>query len=258
MSEVWGTSAGAVAGGAWCTGSTTERSLAIIEALNRRGTLDYAWGHIARGIARSLFGGRLPDGFIRGRRFFSNIDRSLLRKTFEECQPPFRAIACLADGSARRKIFREGPLLPAIVASMSIPGIVIPARHPDTNEDYFDGGVVEKTPILSPIDEHVRLGDSRKLVLLCTHYGNDARKTRPRGFLARFLSTLYHLEDMVWTHQLREARERGGVRIMILNPHLPDPEMFSFRRAHRNYLIARRVYAERLSNAQVGATFGLD
>jgi hypothetical protein len=45
---------------------------------------------------------------------------------------------------------------------------------------------------------------------------------------------------------------------MILNPHLPEPEMFSFARARRNYLIARRVFLERLSNAGIAATFGLD
>ena len=61
---------------------------------------------------------------------------------------------------ATPKIFRRGKLLPAVFASMALPGIVIP--QPVDGKHFYDGGLVEKTPLLSPIAEHGQTGDKRK------------------------------------------------------------------------------------------------
>ena len=55
---------------------------------------------------------------------YESVVRAVHR--FEDCPTPFRCVACTDDGRPGRIVFHEGPLLPAIFASMTIPGIVTP------------------------------------------------------------------------------------------------------------------------------------
>lgn len=257
VAEVWGTSAGAVIGACWSTGVTSSRILDELRHLDFRGSVDISWARLGWSILKKPFGGALPDGLIGGRHFLKAIDNLLQVKTFEETKIPFRCIACTDDGESQRKVFRRGPLLPAVHSSMAIPGIVIP-RAPIEGEThgYYDGGLVEKTPLLSPISEHARSGRAEKLLLIGTHYGNDARKTQAKGFINRFLQSIYALEALAWNYQLAEARNRKDITLMILNPHIDDPALFDFSRVERNYLHAREVFSDLLQNAKLALSFG--
>ncbi len=255
--EVWGTSAGAVIGGGWCTGTPAARIFELVLSLNRPRALEFSWIRFALSILAATWPLRrpMPDGLLRGHLFRQTIDAGLAVKTFAECGIPFRCIACSDDGMARRKVFRDGELLPAIFASMSLPGIVMPHPVPPDGATYCDGGLVEKTPLLSPVAEHAQSGDGRKLVLLGTHFGNEAHGS-PRGFHQRFLSTLFALESLVWDYQLREARARRDLALLLLNPKLGETAMFDFSRAERCYLAARAAFADSLQNAKIAWTFG--
>lgn len=258
VAEIWGTSAGAAVGGPWASGTPSPGILAAMQSLDRKGSVDLSWLRLAGALLLKPFGGRLPDGLIGARHFIDAIEGAMSVRTFEECPIPFRCIACTDDGESRRKVFRRGPVLPAIFSSMSLPGIVIP-RKPIEGETcgYYDGGLVEKTPLLSPIAEHNQKGDGRKLLLLGTHYGNDARRTPAKGFINRFLQSIYALESLVWEHQLAEARSRPNVVLMMLNPHIDDPKLFDFSRIERNLLHAREAFADILQNARLPLSFGL-
>ena len=259
VTEIWGTSAGAVVGGGWATGSSALEVLDLVRSLNRPGVLEIGKLRFALRMLLSLrpFRRPLPDGLIGGGPFRDTIAAGLKVETFEQCVIPFRCIACSDDGRARRKVFRRGRLLPAIFSSMTLPGIMIPEEPEDGGHSYYDGGLVEKSPLISPIADHLRSGDKRKLLLVCTHFDQDGLETPDKGFHNRFRHTMYALEDLAWSYQLAEARARPGVVLLLLNPRLNEPSMFDFSRADLNYLSAREVFVDLLQNARIAQTFGL-
>jgi predicted acylesterase/phospholipase RssA len=258
VAEIWGTSAGAIIGGGWSTGTSPLAILDLVRSLDRRGALDFSILRFSLAMLASVWPLRrpVPDGLLRGSAFLSTIDAGLAVKTFEECPTPFHCIACSDDGHGRRKVFHSGPLLPAIFASMSLPGIVVPQAVPQDGHCYYDGGLVEKTPLLSPIGAHFARGDGKKLLVLATHFGTEAFEGVARGFHLRFLTSINALENLLWDYQLKEARARAQVSVSILNPRLGEPKMFDFSRTDRNYLAARERFAQQLQNAHIAFTFG--
>jgi len=253
VEEVWGTSAGAVVGGGWATGSSALQILAIVQGLARRGAIDVQWWRLAAGCLLRWCGARLPDALLRGDQFHRAIARGLQQKTFETCLVPFRCIACKDGSPMQRHVFRTGPLLSAISASMSLPGVLL-ARHEDGSyqRGFYDGGLVEKTPLRSPIADHLRSGDQRRLLLLGTHFNAEHPQVEAAsGFIARFTSTIQAMETLVWSYQHAEAAERPDVTLLLLDPHISDVSAFDFSRTERSYLEARQYFRDRLQNAKL-------
>lgn len=212
---------------------------------------------IGRFLVTTLVRRSLPDGFFGSIRLGKIIDAGLSAKTFEDCTIPFRCIACSDDGEARRRIFHQGPLLPAIRASLSMPVFMLPPPPPDGETTvYYDGGLVEKTPLISPIAEHLRSGDPRKMVILATHFGTEARPTRARGFLQRMVQVIDTMENKLWDYQLAEARSHGGPTLLLLNPHLTPASNFDISRLEAYYLQARKAFLDALQNARIAMTLG--
>lgn len=172
---------GAIVGGGWSTGLSVDHMLSLVDELDRKGAVDFArWEVLGVGLVRLLLLKQLPEGLVRGRHFRQAIERGLHAKRFEDCEIPFRAIACTDDGHAEKIIFRQGPLLNAITASMCLPGIVFPiADWNGRDYGYFDGAVIEKTPLPSIIEEHHREGRKQQLVVsaptLATRAGSRNR-----------------------------------------------------------------------------------
>jgi predicted acylesterase/phospholipase RssA len=246
VKEVWGTSAGAVVGAAWAGGLPGRDILERMRVRARR-PLDFAYGEL---FLRLLRRGGLPEGLIRGRHIREALERGMPVQRIEECSIPFRAIACTDDGRCRKVVFREGPLIPAVLASTAVPGVFFPV--PDWNGaeyGYMDGGIVEKTPLLSIQEEHVRSGRATHLFVLCTHFDSEGRTQPPKGFLNRLLAGIHCAEDDAWTHQLERARATPGCRFVPLNPRMERGGMFEMEVVSFNYLWARRAFKEQLSNA---------
>jgi hypothetical protein len=259
VEEVWGTSAGAVVGAGWATGTEALRILELVRSLDRRGALDFQVLRFALRLLATLWPFRrpLPDGLLHGRAFLETIRTGLGVETFEEARIPFRCIACSDDGRGTRKIFRRGPLLPAVFSSMALPGIVVPREGDDKGRCYYDGGLVEKTPLLSPIADHRRSGSTKRLLLLATYFGMPPRNAPLRGFVSRFLDCLHVMEGALWEYQRLEARNQEGVDLMLINAQLPDPDLFAFRLTDRNYLAARETMREMLDDARIAQTLGV-
>jgi predicted acylesterase/phospholipase RssA len=257
VKEIWGASAGAIVGGAWSTGASVEHMLLVVDELDRKGAVDFArWEVLCVGLVRLLFFKQLPEGLVRGRQMHNAIKRALRVERFEDCEIPFRVIACTDDGHAQKIIFRQGPLLNAISASMCIPGIVFPVSDWNTRPyGYFDGAVVEKTPLPSIIEEHHREGRKQQLVVICTHFSDSGQIERPVGFLQRFLNAINRLEDDVWEYQALKAREASNCKFVILNPHMKAGRAFDFSMVRFNYLWARKMFKQQLSNAKLATRF---
>ncbi len=83
-------------------------------------------------------------GLLEGNKFIRLMTRFLKDKKFEDTRIPFIAIATnLLTGEENR--ISSGPLVPAVRASVSLPGILEPAK---TNGHYLvDGGLVNPIPV---------------------------------------------------------------------------------------------------------------
>jgi Patatin-like phospholipase len=256
VSQIWGTSAGAIVGGCWATGTSPEKMLPLIKAAHR--SVDVCWLRLVLSILLRPFGYPLPEGLIKGRGIAALIDEGLGVKNFEDCAIQFRCIAVTEDGQPRRTILRQGPLLPAIYSSMTLPGIFMThGPLPGDDRCYFDGGVVEKTPLLSPISEHLRSGDPRKLVLLATHFGSHEHLLAGRSFIHRFFQTVDSIGELAWPYQLAEARNYQNVALALLDPQIEVSNVLDLSLVESHYLQAKEAFADALQNARLALLLGL-
>ncbi|QKJ20996.1 patatin-like phospholipase family protein [Microbacterium hominis] len=148
---VVGTSIGAINGAMVAHDPTPE----VIEPLTR------AW---ASPEASAVYG----DGFmtqagrfIRTKTHLNSPEplRRLLERqlgeeaSFEALAVPLKVVAASIERAAEH-VFEAGPLVPAILASASVPGL-LPATEID-GEHYLDGGIVNSIPISHAVDAGIR------------------------------------------------------------------------------------------------------
>jgi NTE family protein len=248
VKEIWGTSAGSIIGGLLAAGLTPDEIMEAVVDLGRRKPIEVAWGQLLWGVLKR----DLPDGLIKGRKFRDALEAALPVRNVEDCPIPYRAIAVTDDGYASPRVFRDGPLVDALMASMCIPGIAWPVQRDGVG--YFDGSIVEKTPLLSVIADHKRSGRKSNLFLIASHYDDRGRIEKPRGFLQRLVSTITAMEEIIWRYQVDDARA-SGAKFVILNPQMEHGGMYDFDAVRLNYLWCRKRYKQQLSNAGFAARF---
>lgn len=252
VKEVWGTSAGGVVASGWASGTSASELLGAIASLDYPGAVDVVWSQLlTRDLVGLLFRKQMPDGFIKGAHFRRVVDRHLKAHTFEKCEIPLRIICASDDGYARKIILREGCIADAVMGSMCLPGIFLPTENERGERlGYQDGGVVEKTPLLSVIQEHQRSGRAEQLFVLATHH--NARFAPPEGFAERLVHAIDIADESSWEYQLSRAREAAGAKFAILNPKMEHGGVFDFSFTHFNYLWSRRAFKQQLSNSGLG------
>ncbi|MFD1704422.1 patatin-like phospholipase family protein [Methylopila henanensis] len=152
-SAIAGTSIGAIYGAAYASGLSAAELRAHTAAMLR------TRGDVVGKFWKARVG-RLPDLFGAGSRNPVLLDAETLMglflpegvaETFEELAIPFAAIA--TDFFARAEIvFRDGPLRPAVAASMAIPGLFRPVVHRDRT--LIDGAMTNPLPfdVLGDVD----------------------------------------------------------------------------------------------------------
>lgn len=128
---VAGTSIGAIVGALHANGSL-DGFESWVRKLSRRDVLAY--------LDLSLAGG----GMIEGKRLGDVFRDHFGEATIEQLSLPFTAVATNLR-SGREVWLRDGPLLPAIRASMSLPGIFTPVKH--NGVWLVDGGLVNPVPV---------------------------------------------------------------------------------------------------------------
>jgi predicted acylesterase/phospholipase RssA len=257
IAEIWGTSAGAIIGGGWASGTNADRLREILCSLRGKRMMDIEWWRLVRGVLFRRFGASFPDAILRGGRFHEAMVSGLSVQNIEDCEIPFRCIACTDDSSGRRKIFREGPLAAAISASMSLPGFLLPRdAEGSPQHGFFDGGLMEKTPLFSPVADHTSLGDERELLILGAYFGTH-QVDPAHGFLERFLVTIDALSEHLWEHQQHETRRQSGLTTLMVDPHINcDSLYFNFGAIDSNYLQSREAFKDKLQNAKIALTLG--
>jgi NTE family protein len=142
-----GTSMGAIIGAFYASGKSASEIRSIIKKhiiAREDGIKDiYAkkdslkkWFHSVR-LARKGSGLLDADGFLR------HLIKQMNVTKFEELKIPLHVFATDFH-SGESVVFDSGPLLPALKASMSVPGIFVPVEY--ENKILVDGGVSNNLP----------------------------------------------------------------------------------------------------------------
>jgi NTE family protein len=128
---VCGTSIGALVGAAYVTGEL-DRLETWVRSITRLDILRLIDLRAGRG------------GFIAGARVFDQLRSAENDKRIEDLAKPYAAVA--TDFETGREVWlREGSLLDAVRASISLPGIFVPARVGD--RWLVDGGLTNPVPV---------------------------------------------------------------------------------------------------------------
>ena len=143
-------------------------------------------------------------------------------ENIEDLKVPFQCVAACIE-TASERWFTEGPLVDAVLASCSVPGILPPYRIGD--EHFYDGGVVNSIPV----NRAVQLGATEIYVL---HVGRIERGLEaPRwpwevGLVAfeiarrhRFFGDMAALPDDIDVHVMPTGQEEA--------PRFTDLSQFS-------------------------------
>lgn len=155
--RVTGSSAGALAGGAWAAGLTAETLIAELRALCRQDFWDPAWG----------------PGLLAGKLFRERLQALLPVREFAHCRIPL-AVSVFELGARRTRVITEGSLVCAIQASCSVPFMFHPVRV--NGRACVDGGVLDR-PALAGVRPAERV--------LCHHLASRMPSARLQAVFRR-------------------------------------------------------------------------
>jgi NTE family protein len=139
-----GASMGAVLGAAYASGlpARTIRTHAR-DILRDRATLMAAVFEARIGKMTDVFSGFGNPLLVDPELFLARLWRGPVPRRFEDLEIPFMAVATDYYGRTEA-LFHEGPLAPALAASIAIPGLAQPVRH--QGRLLIDGGAVNPLP----------------------------------------------------------------------------------------------------------------
>jgi len=133
INEISGSSIGAMIGAAYAAGLTIEEMKEIAFSID----LKKLWTFFD-------FTNPMTGGLIKGDVVEEFLDTILPVKRFEELQIPFKCVATdLKTGEP--VIFDTGELVPAVRASISLPGFFLPYKYQERL--LIDGGIVNPVPV---------------------------------------------------------------------------------------------------------------
>ncbi len=157
---VAGTSIGALIGAAYATGRLDE--------------LEQDFRSIDRKRIGALLDPVLPwSGFIDGKKIAQFVRSHVSLKAVEQLPIPFCAVATELS-SGQEMVIREGDLIDAVRASISVPGIFSPVRW--KNRILVDGGLVNPVPVSA-----VRALGADIVIAVDLNHHIVAGKNPPRG-----------------------------------------------------------------------------
>lgn len=136
-SKITGSSAGALIGGCWASGTSMLRTREILMSLQRKDFWDPAFGF----------------GLLKGEFFRSLLREILTAKTFETA-PVLLSISVFDIFQQQTIALQSGNLSSAIYASCSFPGLFHPIKR--NNRWLSDGGIKDRAG-LHPIQENDRV-----------------------------------------------------------------------------------------------------
>ncbi len=131
ITSIAGTSIGALIGGVYLSGKLD----AYVDWVSSISKLD---------ILKFMDFAISKSGFIKGEKIFQKLEPFILDTVIEELPVPYAAVA-VDIVNHKEIIFREGPLISAIRASVAIPTVLRPFNY--NGSDLVDGGVSNPLPL---------------------------------------------------------------------------------------------------------------
>ncbi|MBV9095834.1 MAG: patatin-like phospholipase family protein [Streptosporangiaceae bacterium] len=163
------------------------------------------------------------------------LERSLPGSDFADLQLPFQCVAASIE-AASAHWFSGGPVVPAILASCAVPGLLPPVELDGAH--YFDGGLVDSIPV----GHAVGLGATTVYVL---HVG---RIESPLPVPTRMVEVGLVAFEIARRHRFHEEMSAlpGGVRVHVLptggDPLPPGSPQFRYRDRAKVGLSIQRAY----------------
>ena len=248
ITEISGCSIGSIIGALYASGCSIEKMKKIAFDID----LKKMWGLFD-------FTNPISGGLIKGDAVEKFLNDILPVKNFEELRIPFKCVATDIK-SGEPVIFDSGELIPAIRASISIPGLFIPYKFNDRL--LVDGGIVNPVPIdlLSSsefkiaviVDEYRTLKNlsEHKITLdnlLKKHLSNKfqsvidsiLKNNKPKKEI-KFINLLSSSIDNISKH-MSESNDILSTSDLIIKPYVHDIATLAFYDGYKSFM--KGIYA---------------
>lgn len=194
---VAGTSMGAVIGSMYAAGLDMETLRSFPDHLTLSSGSNFSTIRLFRLL--------ISDSLMSTKKFEKVIHRWIGDKKFHETLKPFACVA-MDLRTGEKIIFRDGPLAPAVRASMNLPGLFAPVRY--RHRYLVDGGVVDFIPVGA-----ARLLGAEWVIASVTEA--DFTKARP----SNVLSTMMQIFDIRGSILSRQQRAEADI---VIEPDVSD------------------------------------
>jgi NTE family protein len=156
-------------------------------------------------------------GLLHGEKVMKYLYEMMKTESFEELEIPLKVVA--ADFWTRETVvISSGPLLPAVKASMAIPGVFTPVKL--DGRVLIDGGGVDPVPYEWLLDECD--------VTVAVDVMGDLTEGRLPGFLDIVLTTFDVMQDSIIAEKLKRRPPDIYIR-----PRIMDVKILEFDKAER-------------------------
>jgi NTE family protein len=232
---VAGTSMGAMVGACFAREGT-------IDALKKI-ALNTNWKHLTYVIDPHF--NSLRKGFIQGDRIEEILYSLIGDIEFKDLKIPFAAVA-VDIHTGQQIVIKEGSVVDAVRASISIPGIFVPVIH--EQKCLVDGGLINPVPI-----ETIR--DMGATFTIAVNVLTDPKKKRPLAlFKEDSTSTIPNIFDTLIRSLLIMESEIIKMRTVnadiVINPDVSNIEAFDFHKGSEAISEGYKAASESLSKLE--------
>ncbi|MEJ2627390.1 MAG: patatin-like phospholipase family protein [bacterium] len=226
-SIISGTSIGAIIGSFYAAGVSGEEMEELTEKVS---LLD-----IRKMVDLNILSNQ---GLIKGKGVIDFIDKHLPVKKFEDLPIPLKIIAC-EFWNRKEYLFQKGEILPAIRASISIPGIFEPVMI--NNTVLVDGGII------NPVPMNAIRKDCDILIAIDVTGTNEPPKKHPKPSILESVTISFQIMESAFVeNQIANFKPE-----IYIKPKLVNVQIFDF---HKNRKILESVsddvkeFKKKLSN----------
>ena len=158
-------------------------------------------------------------GFVSGYSLENYIYTHVDAKVFKDLKIPL-LIATTDLQTGASYTIASGPIAPAVDASASLPGLVIPTSL--YGKILIDGGVSEPIPV-------AQLEVYAPKLIIAVDISSSLAKQLP----TKALGVYHRAYDIMWIHQSKDSRRRADI---VIHPHIPaDIGTFSIKKKCQIY-----------------------
>lgn len=220
ITAVAGTSMGAIVAAYYCLGKL-DILKSWLTGLNKKSTfmtLDFSFS----------------GGFIGGKKLMQAFEEHLGDAQFSDTKIPLYIVATNLD-TGKERIFSEGPIIHAIRASISVPGVMRPYFYEDNY--YVDGAVTNPLPV-----DVLHNNKHKNIVAVHLHeYIEERDSSSAPGVLETMSRSMGIVSRYLAKAKMNEA-------VAVIEPNVAGIDMFHFYQAEN--VIERGANAAKSAVAQ--------